>query len=219
MKHLKTGLLVSAIMACSTVASAGIISSGPYADDAAFSLASGATSLTGALPNLNGSQGTSVTLGGATVTAGNAIFVGNNWSSLLPGGNAIAISGVENIGISVNTGLASAFGFYFHEPSVSKDRLDGCNTGCKDSTFNISFSLGGTYVADIDFISAKDQRVFFGAILDENFDSVSVRETVGSNDNEFFGEMFVAQVPEPASLTLLITGLLGLSFARRKATA
>jgi len=102
MKYLRTGLAVSAFMALSTVASAGITSSGFYNDDAAFSLNSGATSLTGALPNLRG-QGRSVTLGGATITADNTIFVGSGWSSWMPGGNAIAVSGVETIGISVNT--------------------------------------------------------------------------------------------------------------------
>ena len=100
MKYLRTGLAVSAFMALSTVASAGITSSGFYNDDAAFSLNSGATSLTGALPNLRG-QGRSVTLGGATITADNTIFVGSGWSSWMPGGNAIAVSGVETIGISV----------------------------------------------------------------------------------------------------------------------
>ena len=218
MKHLRTALAVSAFMAVSTVASAGVISSGVYANDAAFSTASGATSLTGALSNL-GNQGRSVTLGGATLKADNTIFVGSGWSTLIPGGNAIAISGVENVEISVNTGLASAFGFYFHEPSSNRGQLDGCNTTCKNSTFEINFLLGGNSVGVTSFSSPKDQLVFFGAILDENFDSVSVIETIGGTDNEFFGEMFVAQVPEPASLTLLITGLLGLSFARRKATA
>lgn len=218
MRHLRNSLVVFTALAWSTAASAGIISAQTYANDTAFSTASGATSLTGALPNI-GAQGTSVTLGGATLTAGNTIFVGSGWSSLMPGGNAIAISDEENLGISVNTGLASAFGFYFHEPSNSTAKLDGCNATCVDSTFNISFSLGGNYVDDVDFNSAKDQLVFFGSILDENFDSVTVTETTGGIDNEFFGEMFVAQVPEPGSLALLLTGVFGLSMARRKARA
>lgn len=218
MKHVGRALALTAVMAFSSAAGAGIISSGTYANDAAFATASGATSLTGALPDL-GAQGTSVTLGGATLTAGNTIFVGSGWSTLMPGGNAIAISGQENLGISVDTGAASAFGFYFHEPSQNTGQLDGCNAACIDSTFNISFSLGGSYIDDVSFNFANDQLVFFGAILDEIFDSVTVTEVTGGIDNEFFGEMFVARVPEPGSILLLITGLLGLSLARKKAAA
>ena len=198
-------------------AGAGIVSVGTYANDAAFSAATGAVSLTGPLPDI-GNQGTSVTLGDATLSAANSIFVGTGWSTLLPNARAIAISGPENLLVSLDTGAATAFGFYFHEPTGTA-QLDGCNTTCVDSTFQVEFLLGASVVDSFLFNAGDNQSIFLGAILDEAFDAVRFTETVGGADNEFYGEMFVARVPEPGMLGLLGAGLIGLGAMRRKARA
>lgn len=113
-------LLISLIIITTQSATAGIISAQNYANDSAFSSATGAVCLTGALPSTSfpgAVGGVQVTLGDATLTGGGNLFVGTGWSTLMPGGNAIAISGREDLTIAINSGTWTAFGFYFHEPT------------------------------------------------------------------------------------------------------
>ena len=203
------------------VANAGVISL--YNNESDY-IAAGAESLTGLLPNSAGGPGiTTLTLGGATLTAGNSIFVGQGWSTLLPFGNAIAISGPENLNVTVDTGLSTGFGFYFHEPHDPNDRpgdvLDGCNAICVDSVFRIDFLLGASVVTTVTYYPPNNVADFIGLILDTPFDSVQFTELNNTIDNEFFGEMFVVRVPEPGTLSLLIGGLALLGAGRRKRLA
>src|SRR6056297_769780 len=168
----KLKLIAAPLLLWGSVANADIISAQVYADDDAFAAVTGAESLTGALPDIDGGSGTSVTLGDATLTADNTIFVGNTYTS---DRNAIAISGPENLDISIDVGLATAFGFYFYEPTGNNTGVvDGCNATCVNSEFRISFLLDGVLIDDINFFPSAipDQWFFTGLILDEAFDEV-----------------------------------------------
>lgn len=200
-------------------AAAGAASVDVFNSKAAFDAnVSGAASLTGPLSEL-GNVGNSVTIGGATLTAGGDIFVEEGWSSKFSEGDddpsyAIAISGPENLNIDVNLSLADAFGFFFHEPTTSNQKLDGCNATCVASTFNIRFFNNADEIGVLDFIpstySAIDERIFFGWRSDERFNRVEITETTGGIDNEFYGEMFARVVPLPAAVWLFGSALIGL---------
>jgi len=207
--------LAGLLLLVTGAAQAALIS--PFFDRTDFVNATGATSLTGPLPDLAGSQGTSVTLGDATLTAGNSIFVGTGWSTLLPNQRAIAISGPENLTVAINTGPVNAFGFYFHEPGSSTAQLNGCNTVCVESTFRVDLLLNNVLVdSSVTFSSANDTAVFIGLLYDVLFDEVRFTEIVGTNDNEFYGEMFAGvAVPAPATLLLFGAGLLGFGVTGR----
>ena len=165
-----------------------------FTDAGSFFDSTGAVSLTGPIPDLGGiTTPTPVTLGNATLTAPNDMFIGPGWSTLFPGpgSHAIALSGLEHLNVSLNNGPATAFGFYFHEPTGS------CGGPvCMDSTFTIDFYLGGGFVDSINFSPADDQLVFHGlAVVPGPFDEVRFTEIVGTNDNEFYGEMYAAPAP------------------------
>ena len=212
--QLRPALITALAIGFCAPAQAGIIG---FTTDVGDFLAAGGESLTGPLPEL-GNQGSTVTLGDATLAAGNDIFVGSGWSTLLPDGMAIAISGPENLEVSINTGLSTGFGGWLHEPS-QPDRVDGCNTACVDSTFLVQFWLGTSLVDGASFNAPDDQALFGGVFLDEVFDRVTIAEIVGSHDNEFFGEMYVVRVPEPATLWLLGGSLIGIAWSRRRRSA
>lgn len=201
-------------LATASVAQADIIE---FADADAFSDATGAESLTGPLPDFGStSQGTSITLGDATLTADQALFVGSYFTSAR---NSIAISGPENLDIAINVGESTAFGFWFLEPNSSEDRIDGCNATCIDSQFQITFHLGGSMVSSESFLPANDAWTFYGVTPGVLFDEVRFAELEGGIDNEFFGEMYVARVPEPGTLALLGMGLVGIGLIRRRKKA
>ena len=93
-----------------------------FTDAGSFFDSTGAVSLTGPIPDLGGiTTPTPVTLRDATLTAPNDMFIGPGWSTLFPGpgSHAIALSGLEHLNVTLNSGPATAFGFYFHEPTSS----------------------------------------------------------------------------------------------------
>ncbi len=93
------------------------------------------------------------------------------------------------------------------QESTSTGLQDGCNTTCVESTFSIELLRGATSLGSFTVEPVNDALTFVGLTDAGGFDAVRVRETVGTDDNEIFGEFqfaAAAPVPLPAGLPLFL---------------
>jgi len=204
-----------------------------FTDKASFLASTGATSATGPL----GGTGDPITVGSITFDglSPSNLAMGssaNEWSTLIPG-NDLAVSDVENFDI-IAAGLVFAMGFDAHEPTASWPgdiaNTDTCGIpeACTDSTFTITFLNGAAVVGSQSVNFPDNVLAFFGVWSDQAFDRFQVRDTTGTIDDEFFGEVYTSQqalvvetppstdVPEPMTLGLLGAGLFGIGAMRRR---
>lgn len=179
------------------------------------------------LPNLGAPVSNQFDAGGLTfgTTAPLGILSGTGaqaqWSTLL-NGPEIAISGREDFGLAGNN--LKSLSFEIHEPTVNGSQTnftDTCNAPCVNSAFRVSVFANGSQLNVIEFgLGAAGPLTFLGITSDVAFDTVIIREVVGTADNEFFGNFTVsrfdtpATVPLPASISLGMLGLLSLAGIR-----
>lgn len=215
MKGFVTSLTVLGLLFFSLFASASIT---PYTDRTNFETDTGAT--VRGLPSANGVSSVTTNDGTITVSAGGkAIFVNQTgtYGDALPGSDEYVISGDESHQMVINLvgQPAYSFGFSMFEPT-NTGVVVGCNATCVDSTFRIEFFLGASSLGFFDINAPNDTAAFYGWWSDSAFDKVTLTETVGGIDNEYFGDLHLGAtpVPEPASILLIGTGLAGL--IRRK---
>lgn len=134
----------------------------------------------------------------------------------------VVISGVENFNAVVTFATeVFAFGMDVYEPA-SPDLFNGCNvTTCVDSTFELSFLNGASLLETITFSPNDDVLDFIGYSSALAFNRIEVRETVGTNDNEMFGNFVTSTtqlnaVPLPAGLPLLAACVVGFGILGRR---
>ena len=203
-----------------------------FFDETAFLAATGATE-NGSVPN-SGNVGSSASIGNLNFESINNqnLYFGTgsaglklggssgthiyDWSPLIAGFD-IAISGKEDLRITVIPSSSSifAFGFDFAEPTDATTNVLEVNR--IDSLFEVrlynNLDLGDAFT----FNAPDDEAYFVGAWTDFPFNKVEIIET-GGIDNEFFGEFFTGStpIPEPATLFLLGTGIFCLAGLGRK---
>lgn len=187
-----------------------------FSDKATFTAATGATSI-GAIPNLGSIGGhlSSQAIGTATfstVHAGQGLIMGtsgfvipnNDWTTLTAG-HDIAMSDDEDLDIAL-AGSVYSIGFEFVEPSCTvMDGANLCSNGdigsnvstaaTEDSEFEVTLKDGVTSIATFTFNAPDDTLAFVGVWSNDPFNGVEIRETTGTNDNEYYGEFFTGDTP------------------------
>lgn len=135
----------------------------------------------------------------------------------------VVVNGVENFNVAVTfASSVHAFGVDVYEPQASTGIFNGCNVNpCVESTFEFSFLASGNLLETITFSPDNEILDFIGYSNDTAFDRIEIRETVGTHDNEMFGNFVtsttpLSPVPLPAGLPLLLAGLGGLALLRRR---
>ena len=178
-------------------------------DKSAFLQSTGSRDISGAIPNSGVQE--SATLGQVTLTGApssdcsgcGSLNIGPDWTNLLPG-NEIALSDVESFNVTTAE-PTTALGFDFVEPTHPDPDASGrgCEVpSCVDSTFTVTLKSGGGVVGTVQFNGANDVATFIGIRSDAPFDRVEIRETSGTNDNEFFGRFYGNLDATPPDLKL-----------------
>ena len=157
----------------------------PYLDEAEFLTASGAT-LTVSYPNIKAGDVIPYTENGVHMAQAAGAKNGVQPYTPVLDGYEFGVSGVENIDITFDTPV-TAFGFWMQDGFVVGD-ISAPGT---DSQFDFIFKSGNTIVAQFSEDPPIDQAFFFGVVLSLPFDKVEIRETVGTDENDFFGHIYL----------------------------
>jgi hypothetical protein len=197
-----------------------------YTDKADFLADSHAESI-GPFPDLGllpGGAAATHAQGGLTFTLGpgsSQLYVGQGpgnppWTTRVTP-EQLAISGLEHLNVENSVHMYS-LGWDFVEPQQDPN----VNAPFVESIFTVSLFDHGVPVGDFEFSRPNDSAQFVGVWTDFQFTRAEIRETTGSNENEFFGEFYWCEVPfntvvpEPSSLLLMGFGALGAGLSRRR---
>ena len=197
-----------------------------YVDKSAFLAATSATSATGPIPTATVLHQGSSTFGTVTVDAPR--WFTSDVSSVMPGGEILVSQGAGDVGGVVNDGIDVSFaaavdaaGFDFFEPTNSDST--GCNTSCVNSTYVVRLMNGSTVVQEVSLVHNRGALQFFGLSADVAFTGLRIRELVGTDDNEMYGQFYTHAalqsppgVPEPATVWMALAGLVAAAVATRR---
>ena len=198
----KKAMITTVAVAASAIATTDAWAATVFSDKFEFLNATFAQSVSGPLPAAQFPIHGSRTVGDVTITSGRWGF--DDRTSALPGTEIVISKGLgDDMSENLNVELASsvvAFGFDMYEVSG----VPGFNGTFVDSVFSVSL-LNGSDLVNTFTVNAPDNVAsFFGFLADGSFDTVEIREIVGNNDNEYFGQFYASQQVFDNSLNLVV---------------
>lgn len=134
-------------------------------------------------------------------------FETGDLSTRLPG-NELAMSGFESFNVEPSAGTVFSFGFDFVEPQNDPN----VNAPFEESTYQVTLLLGASIVDTFQFDRPNDSAQFVGVGTDVAFDRIEIREIIGNNENELFGQFYTGMtpIPEAGAVAQFMAGALGL---------
>jgi hypothetical protein len=215
MKKITLSAVLVGMLSISASANAAIMT---FDDKTAFLAATGATSATGPLPNLGGPIA-AMTFGSVTIDM-DRYWLDTTWTTRLSGpvfaiSYGVNMSNLEDLDAILANPVYS-FGFDFVEPENDPN----VNWAFVDSTFQVTLKSGLSTVGSFTYNAPNDVAAFVGVWSTAAFDRAEIREIVGLDGNEFYGEFYTGTTPkpitEPGTLAILGLSLVGLGAMRRR---
>ena len=218
-------IITTIALAASVVGAAEVSAATVYTDKIEFLNTTFAESVSGSLPGAEFPIHGSRTVGDVTITSGRWGF--DDRTSVLEGTEIVISNGLHNdMSENLDIELANssvAFGFDIYE--VSDD--SSFNGTFVDSVFSVSLFDGNNLVNSFEVNAPDNVASFFGFVADSSFDSVEIREIIGNNDNEYFGQLYASEqmqfnvintvvVPSPVASGMGIALLSGLVVVRKR---
>ena len=187
---------VSAYAANTTIAT--------YFDRSTFLNATGSTNASGPLLPTSVFFDRNLPVGAVSLYATRYIFL--DYSARLPGNEVVISQGVpghlasESLDVTLPSAV-SAFGFDFVEPHFDPNVDFNPNVDAfVDSVFSVTLFQGRLPLGSFTFNAPDDQAYFVGVFSDQMFNRVEIRELVGTDDNEFYGQFYMSAAPVPEPL-------------------
>lgn len=116
-----------------------------------------------------------------------------DWAADFPDDNDVelAINEHEDLDIALAKGFAYAMGIDFDDESG----------GSAPSTFSVTVMTGAAQLARFGFETPMGpEKDFIGVWSREPFDKIQIREDSTANENEYFGTVWVGQIPLPVTI-------------------
>lgn len=144
------------------------------------------------------------------------------YGKAIPGDGNLLLNGYESHEL-LSSVVLYAFGFKMFQPSnaapTSPTNPVACYFTCDAGMFSVSLFNGSTLVDSFSFTPVYDTVEFHGYAGTAAFNRIRIEDTLKTIDDEYFStyrySTSPAAAPEPAAVSLILVGLIGLGVVSR----